>query len=336
MRVSLTTFTIACLAATLSLCNASSAWAGDGGASLPVAQMALDNTCATVGINASSCPQLPTINQIVVEISALLGTSPGQAREDAQVPSGNAIDAGSQGNLSNPLAFISAPTKGVPPVPTQPNNPAANSFISATTSPASSPTTLNLTFNYLPRTNPVFMLDQDVADITLPFIEADAAGNDLGGVSGTLQIVGTGGTAVTTDVIADLLGTGTPQTYTLAQLGMTFSFNVSGAGEVLDLQAPLLIPADLAPAYGFAAPGFEFDTVDGVFEGIDPVASFIDANFVNDANDPFAANADLAIGKRGGTILSDPLPAPEPTSLALLGGGLLGLALLRRPRCAAG
>jgi PEP-CTERM motif len=320
------------LAAILSLCSAASAWAGDGGASLPVAQHALDNTCASVGISAANCPQLPTINQIVVEISALLGTAPDESRHIAEVPLGHAVDGGSQGGVSTPLAFISPANKGSPPVPTQPNDPAANSFISATVGPASSPTTLNLAFSYLPRTNSTFTAGQDVGDITLPFIEADQFGNDLGSVSGTLHITGTGGTAVDAQVDTDLLGLGSPQTYSLTDLGMTLSLDFSSGHEVIDLAAPLLIPLDLQSAYNFTAPGFEFDAADMIFEGIDPVATFLSANFVNDANDPPAINADLAIGIAGGTVLSTPLPAPEPTTIALLGSGLLGLAMLRRRR----
>jgi hypothetical protein len=312
---------------------ASSAWAGDGGGeSLPAVQMVLNQTCAATGV--TSCPQLPTINQVVIEIAALLGTSPNQARDASGVPAGNAIDAGTASSLANPLAFITAPDKSTPPVPTQPNDPAANSFISATTSPAPSPTTLNLMFDYLARTNPVFAEGQDVGDITLPFLEADANGNDLGAVSGVLHIIGTGSTTVATDVVADLLGTGTPQTYTLAQLGMTSAFSVGSTGLEFDLEAPLLITSDLAPAYSFTAPGFEFDPVDGIFEGIDPVATFLTANFVNDANDPLADHADLAVGTKGGTYLSDPTPTPEPTTTALLGGGLAGFGLLRWRRAA--
>jgi PEP-CTERM motif len=328
MRETLRGSTVPYLAAALFLCGASSALAGDGGASLPVAQATLNTTCATVGISASSCPQLPTINQIVVEIAALLGTSPDQARKASEVPPGHAIDA-SQGT---PLAFISPPTKTGQPIPTQPNDPAANAFISATTSPAASPTSVNLTFGYLPRTNSTFAAGQDVADITLPFIEADQFGNDLGALSGTLHITGTGGTAVDTDVVADLLGTGTPQTYSLAELGMGLTLDFGTGHEVINVTAPLLIPSDLAPAYSFAAPGFEFDPADGVFEGIDPVATFLQASFLNDANDPPAINSDLAIGRAGAPILSAPIETPEPTTLALLCSGLLGSALLRRRR----
>jgi len=280
-----------------------------------------------VGIGSKSCPQLPTVNQLVIEIAALLDTTPSTARGLANVPPGHAIDAGTQPGLTNPLAFVS-PTPGPGlPIPTQPGNPLANSFISGTNTNG----TLSLNFSYLPRTNPTYKLGQDVGDIVLPFVVADAGGNSARDLSATLHIVGTGGTAVTTDVVGDFLNTGSPQTDTLAQLGMNFSLSFDSGHAVFDLGAPLLVTADLAP--GLPSPryaGFEFDPTDGLFEGIDPVATFLTASFADNSSDPLAVVADLAITESGNTILSDPLPELEPSTLALLGGSLWGLALLRR------
>ena len=64
-------------------------------------------------------------------------------------------------------------------------------------------------------------------------------------------------------------------------------------------------------------------------DGIDPVASFLNASFLDDANHLRAAiDADLAIAFDGTTILSDPVPTSEPSALALLGGSILALGLL--------
>jgi hypothetical protein len=316
------------------ICSAALAWAG-GSADLAAAQSALNGVCSQFGV--SPCPKLPTINQLVIENSALSGLSPARVRNGLNIPPGGAFDAGTFSGLSNPLAFIASQGQ---PVPTQPNNPAANSFLSATTTPIGSPTTLNLIFDFRPRTSPTFALGQDVGDITLPFVVADAGGNVVRDVSATLQIRGTGGTALTTDIVGDFLGTGTPQTDLLSALGVTFSANFS-PNEVLTLGIPLLVPAVFlnpqppGPAYIFSASGFPFAS--GLFDGINPVASFLDASLLNDANNLLAAvNADLAIAANGRTIISDPVPTPEPSTLVLVGCGLLVLTLLRRRRGAAG
>jgi hypothetical protein len=311
--------------------------AGDGGESLPQAQALLDATCRMVGI--TNCPQLPTVNQVVVEIAALDNTSPGAVRSEPQFglmfPPGLAVDGGSHGTSSNiPLAFISPPNKTGTPIPTVPSDPAANSLILATNTGG----TLDLNFSYLARTNSVFTAGQDVADITLPFVESDANGNPFGGLSAIFHISATGGTNVTAQVIGDFTGAGTgpPQIYTPSQLGMTFSIDFSSGHEVLDVTAPLLITSDLASGFATRYPGFEFDPLNfpGVFEGVDPVATFINETALNDANDPFVIHADLAIAKTGNTILSAPLLTPEPSTIALLGGSLLGLVVLRRRRSA--
>jgi hypothetical protein len=134
-------------------------------------------------------------------------------------------------------------------------------------------------------------------------------------------------------ITGDFRGTGTPQTYSPTALDVTDSVGFTSGHLELDLGIPLLIGSDLAPAYLFGAPGFEFDPTDGLFDGIDPVAMFNSASFVDDAGDLVpAVYADLAIAKDGSTILSAPLPVPEPATIALLGVGLLALPTLARRR----
>ena len=333
------------------LCGVGPAWAGGaGGTSAPVQQL-LNTACGDFGI--TNCPQLPLVNQVVVEIAALEGRTPAEVRVNpVESPPNGAIDAGtlvstSSGTaLSNPLAFVTSP--GSLPVATDPSDPAANSFLSATTNLTTN--MLSLTFDFHSRTQSFGSLSEGatVGSILLPLVVGDAASNvdptDLSTPQlANLQILADPNTCpicVTTDITANL--TGGPVTYQLSQLGLSFAATF-GPTEQFTVGIPLLVPADFlnptapGPAYLFSASGYGFDPAAGLFDGIDPVANFLDANFLNDAGNPVdAAYADLAIAFDGSTILSDPVPAPEPATIALLGGGLASLAWLRRRRQKAG
>jgi hypothetical protein len=308
------------------LCGNGVAWAGGAGGDLAGAQSALNGVCGM--FNLSPCPKLPTINQLVIENAALSGSTPAQVRNDLNIPAGGAFDAGTANGVSNPLAFISNQAQ---PIPTQPNNLAANSFLSATTNSD----TLNLQFDYRLRTNSTFAVGQDVGDIILPFTVEDSSGNVLRDPFATLQIRGAGGTSVSTDIVGDLTGTGS-QTYPLSALGMSSSLDVVSTGHlVFDLTVPLIGVGNLITLSPAPLSGFNFAT--GLYDGIDPIASFLDANFMDNAGNLLTAvHADLAIAFDDSTITSAPVSTPEPATLALLGGGFFSLALLRRRQNAAG
>jgi hypothetical protein len=99
----LTSFTYARLAgavAALWLCGAGAAWAGDGGADLQSLQALLStpNTGFCAILKMTSCPQLPTITQAVLEVAGLTNSPP------EMVAAQNSISPGSNVNAGNPAA----------------------------------------------------------------------------------------------------------------------------------------------------------------------------------------------------------------------------------------
>jgi hypothetical protein len=60
---------------------------------------------------------------------------------------------------------------------------------------------------------------------------------------------------LTANLVADFLGTGTPQTYAASDLGVTYEFNFS-TNAIFTVHAPLLVTQTTDPAYfGIAPPG---------------------------------------------------------------------------------
>src|SRR5262249_7442427 len=126
---------IASVVTTIWLSSGGLAWAGDGGEDLGTVQTVLNLACSfTLGM--TSCPQLPTITQVVLEFSALENLPPDSQRSilsictvSASPPPCQAIavnavtpPAPSSEDLPSnllPLAFISPPSNSPLAVPGQ-------------------------------------------------------------------------------------------------------------------------------------------------------------------------------------------------------------------------
>src|SRR5215469_4244455 len=99
------------VATTVWLCGIGSAWAGGGGNDTGGAQGALNTVCSLVAVSLGSCPQLPTVTQIILAIADFQNTPPDFVRGPLYFNlcsvSGNAGQLCSQFNAVttvNPLA----------------------------------------------------------------------------------------------------------------------------------------------------------------------------------------------------------------------------------------
>ncbi|MGH7047459.1 MAG: hypothetical protein ACREE2_13845 [Stellaceae bacterium] len=273
-------FRIRCLAilavaAALSLARVAPATAGDGGEDAGTVQSFLNSVCAVIG--QSTCPQLPTVSQGILEIAGLVNARPEAVRAGQGVP-GSAVYAGNVaatapvtlGSLT-PLAFDGAISGRGSAVPTQLYDPKADSFFYAvatlgTVEGNTQPQTLNLVYDYLLRTVPVFFKGQTVAKISLPLavLRSDGSERFVCGAQGCpaseamLRITATctgRSSCLSSTVSGDFAGSGTQQTYKAADVGVTFTaiFGKSPISkrrhEILTVQVPLIVTAANDGAY---------------------------------------------------------------------------------------
>jgi hypothetical protein len=241
----------------------------------------------------TSCPQLPTLTQLVLEIAGLESTPPEVARYENGIvptvainavnpPAGNALNppAGSPFALSKvvPLAFKS--TSGAAATVTQLDDPAANSFFYAATDGVKglSPTMLFLVYDYPPLTiaSSNFAKGQFVADISIPLVALKSDGTESE-VPTIIEIRGATGCKVVPCVSATASGD-FGNGLSAANLGLTVTLtfqsspNSSTPHAIFAVQAPLLVTKSNDPAY-FAS--------DSAYAS-DPFKTFLLPAFVND------------------------------------------------------
>jgi hypothetical protein len=272
------------------VCGAAPALAG-GSADAGSVQSSLDSVCGNLANlfnpaqNAQMpCPQLPTVSQGVLEIAALLNARP-EAIRALQGVSGAAVYASNPVatapiDLSQltPLAFEGALTSRGGATPTQLYNPKANSYFYAATAldpNTGQPGILNIYYDYLLRSVPVFVKGQTVAKISLPLAVLDMNGNETAvcGAQGCPASVATlildatctgGASCLRALVKGDFAGTGTSASYNAKDLGINIAatFGKSPISSLphatFSVQVPLLITALNDPAY------FGFNFVSGL------------------------------------------------------------------------
>jgi hypothetical protein len=241
------------------LCSIGSAWAGDSGSDTGV-QAALNSVCTAVGM--TSCPQVPTITQAILEISGLENAAPDFVRgPEANFQTFGGLCSVSSGtgpvcskanavNAVNPTAASSVEVSDLPSltplafttgkglaVPVSLGTGGANSFFYAVaTGPNSEPNTLTLFFDYPVQTNSTIQKGQVFANISLP-LSSLSGGKErpICGAAGcpaslaTLQISGCNSgspgcvNGLAANVVGDFSSPGTITTVSASQLNIQAS-----------------------------------------------------------------------------------------------------------------
>jgi len=274
------------------LSSAGPALAGGGGEDAGTFQSFLGSPNGSTGLcsllGMTSCPQLPTLTQIVLQIAALENSPPDLVRSpqqqfapvgglgictvagNFQSSSGVGLPVCSQANGINainppapsvslsdlrPLAFM--PTTGTgQAVPVPAGIIGANSFFyAAATKSNGQPDTLFLTYDYPPLTGTTFPKGLQVAAISLPLVILNSDGTERP-VATTLQISAAcnGGTqCLTANAVGNFSGSGT-QKRSPADLGVQWALvfgispNSSQPHAIFQVQAPLVVTGPTTPA----------------------------------------------------------------------------------------
>ena len=274
MNLSLRGFAFSRLARAASLvwlCGSGAAWAGGGGEDAPSLQSFLDAICAQVGM--TSCPQLPTASQIVLEISGLINTPADNVRTFFV---GNCANlAFVPGTLCPQVAVnaVSAPVKSPPNGPlaisyltplafkpgaavTQYGDRAAKRFLYAAVIEGSDgqPQLLELDLDDTLDTNKQFSKGSVVA-FSLPLVVLKNGAETP--VTATLQLAATcngAANCLTGTVTGTFPGVGN-KSYSASALGITFdttfdtSPNSAAAHRIYELQVPIVATLNNDSAY---------------------------------------------------------------------------------------
>jgi hypothetical protein len=263
------------------LCGMGPAWAGGGGSDDGVSQPFLQQVCDLV--DATSCPQLPTLTQIILGISDYQNTPPdfvrGPLGNFAGIcsVSGNPLPLCAESNavttvnplapssialtdLPNltPLAFQAVSGQAVTPVAL--GSPGANSFLYPVLTGPDGQHTLDVVFDYPAWTSNSFVKGQAVGSFTFPLVILNNDNTETP-VTVKLSLTATCSGAVNAvpgclaGTVTGIPGTGTNPPPTAAQLGIQFGFqlaaspNLSTPHAIFAFQLPVIVTLATDPVY---------------------------------------------------------------------------------------
>lgn len=335
---------LAVAAVALWLC-AAPAWAGDGGEDAGTIQTFLNSACGFLGM--TSCPQLPTISQGVLEVAGLAYARPEAIRRANNIPPGN-VSAGNPppvpanpvvpvmlpvtptafSNLAlTPLAFVGTPAGRGPAAPTLLSNRHADSLFSAVTTyglvgsgpGTAQPQVLNLFYEDLDRANPAFTTGQTVALFSFPLVVLNSDGSERP-VPTMLAVISCANGAAgcfLASATGDFLGKGKPQTRSAADIGLDFALvfgrspSSGHAHAIFEWQVPLVVTALNDPVYfSFSSPQV------GIIGNVTFAAD--DTGFTPTMAGILPAGASIGIAPYAapatGFVIPSPLPPPPQLS----------------------
>jgi hypothetical protein len=270
------------------LCAAGPASAGSGASAEGLQMALLDPLCSFLGV--ASCPQLPTVAQIVEEVSALENIPPNLVRSQIigvslglDQSSGACTVAGNFGfvpcdtlavNAINPLAsssigpsdlsqltplaFNSKSGQVVVPVPL--GTSGQNSFFYAVLTGESGQHKLDLFIDYPLWTARTFTIGQVLATISFPMVILNGAIETP--VSATLQVTAAcagGVAACLSGTVSGIPGTGTTP-LSAAQLGIQLGFSFAASPNsatqhgIFEVQLPVIVTQSTDPAHFGVSP----------------------------------------------------------------------------------
>ena len=322
---------------------ASAGASGGGVGVIPALQQALNTVCTTV--HMTSCPQLPSVTQLIVEISSLTNLPPEMVRYVNGISPAAAVNAGNPPQNSRSPVFISIPKPIAFVIPANQQGEAAATelydpdakifFYAVTTRSGAQPDTFRFIFDYLPRTRETFEKGENVAEILLPLVVLSGDGSERP-VPTTVRIRAAcagGPVCLTADAVGDFTGSRIPQKHAAADLGLNVALTFGPSlistdpHAIFEVDVGLIVTHKNNPAYftnpisPAIAPAFTSDgsgytpTFLGSPLGIAPDAGVITAQFSRGGDDDAPAGSNrtgvtavVAISTDGEAFASEPLP----------------------------
>jgi hypothetical protein len=276
-------------------------------------------------VHMTSCPQLPSVTQLIVEISSLTNLPPEVVRHVNGISPAAAVNAGNPSqnsrnpvfiSIPKPIAFVSPTNNRGAAAATELYDSEADIFAYAvTTQSGAQPDLFRVIFDFLPRIRRTFEKGESVAEISLPLVVLNGDGSERP-VPTTVRIYAAcsgGPDCLTADGVGDFTGSGTPQKHAATELGLNVSLTFGPSlistdpHAIFEVDVGLIVTHKNNPAYfnnpispavasAFTAEGFGSTPVFlGQPLGFAPDAAIVTAQFSRGGDDADQADANRTV-----------------------------------------